>query len=84
MNLLTEIDGERERIQIYSDNKSTNNMGKNCTSSVKHIDIKFHFLKHYVNNGTIDLNHVSTDKNEADILTKYNPKDKFNHLDLLG
>lgn len=43
----------------------------------KHIDIQHHFVREKVAEGQIALQHVSTDQQVADGLTKPLPKDKF-------
>jgi hypothetical protein len=39
-------------------------------SRTKHIEVKYHFLRDHVEKGNIDLIHVPTEKQLADILTK--------------
>lgn len=36
----------------------------------KHIDVKYHFIKEMVNNGTVNLQYISTQEMTADIMTK--------------
>lgn len=73
--LLKEIGQERfapDPIQILADNqgaiKVTTNVG--MSDRLKHIDIKFHFLKQIVEEGRLEFNYVSSQCNVADILTK--------------
>ena len=39
-------------------------------SKIKHIDVRFHFLRDHYEKGDIDLINVETQKQLADILTK--------------
>jgi hypothetical protein len=39
-------------------------------SRTKHIEVRYHFLRDNVEKGNIDLNHVPTENQLADILTK--------------
>jgi hypothetical protein len=39
-------------------------------SRIKHIEVRYHFLRDNVEKGNIDLIHVPTQKQFADILTK--------------
>ncbi|GJW20315.1 retrovirus-related pol polyprotein from transposon TNT 1-94, partial [Tanacetum coccineum] len=60
------------KIAMYHDNKSAIAL---CCNNVqhsrsKHIDIRFHFIKEYVENGVIELYFVNTEYQLADIFTK--------------
>lgn len=47
---------------------------------MKHIDNKFHFINNLVQDGTMKLEYVMTDKLVADILTKTLPNKKLKYL----
>nr|GEV98384.1 hypothetical protein [Tanacetum cinerariifolium] len=49
-------------------------------SRTKHIAVRYHFIKEYVEKGTIELYIVKTDYQLADIFTKALPADRFNYL----
>jgi hypothetical protein len=51
-------------------------------SRTKHIELRYHFLRDNVEKGNIDLIHVPTEKQLADILTK--PLDKVTFARLRG
>ena len=51
-------------------------------SKTKHIDIRFHFLRDHVEKGDIDLVHIDTYHQVADILT--NPLDLATFARLRG
>ena len=36
----------------------------------KHVEIRYHFIRDYVQRGAIELQHISTDEQVVDILTK--------------
>ena len=46
----------------------------------KHIQLRFHFIRQYVQEGVIRPQYVSTHDNITDIFTKNLPKDKFLEL----
>ena len=51
----------------------------------KHIGMRHHFLREKVEDGTISLDHVRSEENLADVLTKGLPKDVFEkHRENLG
>jgi hypothetical protein len=51
-------------------------------SRTKHIEVRYHFLRDSVEKGNIDLIHVPTEKQLADILTK--PLDQATFASLRG
>ena len=57
------------KIPIFCDNKATISLCKNPTlhSRANHIEIKHHFIRDHVQNGTLDLQFVPTDDQLADI-----------------
>lgn len=64
---------------LYCDNLGAMALAKNPQfhARTKHIDIQHHFVREKVAEGQIALQHVSTDQQVADGLTKPLPKDKF-------
>ncbi|RDY07235.1 Copia protein, partial [Mucuna pruriens] len=75
------------KIPIYCDNIATINLSKNpiLHSRAKHIDIKHHFIRDYVQKGIVNLKFISLEQQLVDIFTKPLPKDKLIHIrDLLG
>ncbi|XP_057418603.1 uncharacterized mitochondrial protein AtMg00810-like [Lotus japonicus] len=59
-------------IPLLCDNTSVINIAKNLVqhSRTKHIEIKHHFIRNLVEKGHIDISHVHTEDQLADILTK--------------
>nr|GEW93257.1 retrovirus-related Pol polyprotein from transposon TNT 1-94 [Tanacetum cinerariifolium]GEX19126.1 retrovirus-related Pol polyprotein from transposon TNT 1-94 [Tanacetum cinerariifolium] len=70
------------KIPIYCDSKSAIAISCNPVqhSRTKHIDVRYHFIKKYVEKGTIKLYFVKTDYQLADLFTKALPVDRFNYL----
>ena len=71
-NQLVDYGLELEKIPIFCDNTSAIAITENLVqySSTKHIDIRYHFIREHVMNGTIDLNFISSEKQLTDIFTK--------------
>ncbi|KAJ9551903.1 hypothetical protein OSB04_015948, partial [Centaurea solstitialis] len=67
---------------IWCDNVSTIKLSKNPVlhKRSKHIDVRFHFLRDLVNEGTIELVYCSSEEQVADILTKPLKLDAFEYL----
>ena len=63
---------------IYCDNQSCIKLTKNPVfhDRSKHIGIKYHFIKDYVQKGVVKLEYIPTDEQVADILTKALPRGK--------
>ncbi|WVZ81036.1 hypothetical protein U9M48_028463, partial [Paspalum notatum var. saurae] len=60
------------RIPLLVDSTSVISVAKNPVlhSKTKHIDVRFHFLRDHYGKGDIDMIHVETQNQLADILTK--------------
>ena len=69
-------------ITIHSDNQSTIKMIENSKFSArtKHIDVRLHFVRDCVSNGTIKLKYCPSEDNVADLLTKPLAGVKMKHL----
>jgi hypothetical protein len=63
---------ENVATRIYSDNQGCIALSKKPTyhSRTKHIDVRYHFIRDAIENGTFDVIHISTDDMVADVLTK--------------
>jgi len=78
--LLKDIDCEMSApTTLFVDNLSTVKLIKNPEfhKRTKHIDIKYHFIREKVVNQEIDVKHISSEKQMADLLTKALPRDRF-------
>lgn len=67
---------------LFCDNTAAIDLSHNpkLNDRTKHIDIAYHFVRQYVEAGTITLLHVSSNKNLADICTKALPRPIFEQL----
>eukprot|EP00253_Pinus_taeda_P001791 PITA_01791 len=63
---------------IYYDNQSCIKLTENPVfyDRSKHIGIRYHFIRDYVQKGAVKLEYISTDEQVADILTKALPRGK--------
>lgn len=77
--LTTELGIEPEAITIFEDNQSAISMTKNPQfhGRAKHIDLKYHFVRDQVSEGTVKLEYCPSKEMIADMLTKGLPKDQF-------
>ncbi|HVW99086.1 MAG TPA: Ty1/Copia family ribonuclease HI, partial [Candidatus Babeliaceae bacterium] len=58
---------------VYEDNQSTIRVAKNgelISQRTKHIDIRYHFIREHIDNGTVKIEWVESKEQLADILTK--------------
>ena len=69
----------KEPTVLYADNLSAMALAKNPVfhSRTKHIDVQHHYIRECVDNGWINLVHVSTGEMMADVLTKPLARPKF-------
>jgi hypothetical protein len=67
------------KVKLMVDNKSAIALSKNPVhhDRSKHIDTKFHYIRECIEEGKIDVVHVGTDGQLADIFTKALGKIKF-------
>ncbi|KAI0515633.1 hypothetical protein KFK09_008298 [Dendrobium nobile] len=67
---------------IQCDNTSAIAIAKNPVfhARTKHIEINYHFIREHIGSGSIQLTHISSKDQIADILTKHLPPARFNDL----
>ena len=72
----------RKPITIFEDNQGTIAIARNPVSHArtKHIDIKYHFVREAVQDGTIDLIYCPTEDMIADLMTKPVTRSRFEFL----
>jgi hypothetical protein len=87
-NLLTGLfDLEMRAIVILCDNQSYIKMTENPVfyDRLKHIEIRYHFIRNMVQRGALKLQYISMDEHVVDVLTKPLSRVKFEHFrDKLG
>jgi len=80
--LLAECGNCNGNFCLHVDNMSAIRLIKNPEfhQRSKHIDVKFHFIRDMYEKGVINIKHVSSDEQIADIFTKALAKSRFNNL----
>ena len=70
---------KQRSVNIYVDNQGAIDLASRCITEKrsKHIDIRYHFIREKISSGFIELTHVSTHDNVADLLTKPSTKVKL-------
>ena len=71
-----------QNIPVFCDNTSAINLTKNPIqhSKAKHIEIRYHFIRDYVQKGIFDITFVDTDHQWVDIFTKALAEERFNFI----
>ena len=69
-------------IPLYCDNTAAIHLSKNpiLHSRAKHIEIKHHFIRDYVQKGVIDLKFIETENQWVDIFTKPLAVERFDFI----
>ena len=81
--MLAELLGRKvDVVELKVDNKSALALAKNPVfhKRSKHIRIKYHFNRDYLEDGSIKASHIATTDQLADILTKSLGKSKFQEM----
>jgi hypothetical protein len=75
------LGGKVDMVELKVD-KSTLALAKNSIfhERSKHIRIKYHFIRDYLEDGSIKASHIATTDQLADILTKSLGKSKFQEI----
>ena len=85
--LLKELGHEQATTVIRVDNQACITIASKpvLRSRVKHIDMKYHFIREHVMSKDIDVTYISTKDQVADILTKALPASRFEkHCEAMG
>ncbi|GKC82032.1 retrovirus-related pol polyprotein from transposon TNT 1-94, partial [Tanacetum coccineum] len=71
-----------DKVPIYCDSKSAIEISCNPVqhTRTKHIDVRYHVIKDYVEKGTIELYFIGTEYQLADLFTKSLPEARFKFL----
>ena len=66
-------------IIVHVDNLGAIYLAKTATmgGQTKHVDIKYHFVRNFVEDGTIKIVFVRSNKNTADVMTKNLNEENF-------
>ena len=69
-------------MQIMEDNQACIQIADNPISQrrTRHVDIRYHFVRDYINDGTVTLAYCATKDMLADIMTKIMPRAAFTKL----
>ena len=81
-----ELGMNQRTVAVFFDSQSALHLNKNQVfhERTKHIDVRLHFIRDVISEGSVKLSKVSTEDNPANMLTKVLPKAKFGHcLNLL-
>jgi hypothetical protein len=79
-NLISDLTGRPpEKFKLFVDNQSAIALVKNPVhhDRSKHIDIKYHYIRQCYEEGKLDVDHIRTDRQLADILTKALGRTRF-------
>ena len=62
----------QEKVNVFCDSESAINLTTNSAyhSKTKHIDVRYHFVRHVIKGGKVVLKKVRTQENHVDIFTK--------------
>ncbi|GJR88710.1 retrovirus-related pol polyprotein from transposon TNT 1-94 [Tanacetum coccineum] len=71
-----------DKIPMYYDSKAAIAISCNLVqhSRIKHIDVRYHFIKEQVEKGIVELFFVETEYQLGDLFTKALPEDRFKYL----
>ena len=63
---------------LYCDSQSAIHLAKNPAfhSKTKHIDLRYHWIRHVLEEEQLSLENIHTDRNPADMLTNILPRNK--------
>ena len=75
-SMLKELFGEAKQAVIFEDNEGAIFLAKNqqVGQRTKHIDVRHHFIRDKLNEGTVAIGYIPTDENPSDIHTKNTPQ----------
>jgi hypothetical protein len=71
--LLKELGHEQQQpTVIYEDNQACISLAKATSyhKKAKHIDIKYHYTREHINNGSVEIKYIPTENQLGDLMTK--------------
>lgn len=79
--LIHELGIVQNEVELFCDNQSAIHLTKNemFLERTKHIDVKLHFIRDVVAEGSVVVEKMHTDENPADMATKAVTGIKFRH-----
>ncbi|KRZ82363.1 Retrovirus-related Pol polyprotein from transposon TNT 1-94, partial [Trichinella sp. T8] len=82
MALFAEVTEVKQKLILFVDNMGAVTLSKNPKfhNRSKHIDVRFHFVREKYIEGKIDIQHIDSENQKADILTKDLSKTRFQNL----
>ena len=86
-SLFEDLGVGQKHIDVFCDSQSAIHLAKNQVfhARMKHIDVRYHFVREILEEEEIFLQKILTTENPADMLTKVVTKAKFKHcLDLVN
>lgn len=77
--ITSELGFIQKKVEIFSDSQSALCLARNSVfhERTKHIDVRLHFIRDVVSDGSVVVSKIGTLENPADILTKSVPVKKF-------
>ena len=76
---MEELGKKQENSRLYSDNHSVIHLAKksNFHSKTKHIQLKYHFIRSFLDEELLKLQKIDTSQNPVDMLTKGVTREKL-------
>ena len=87
LGLVRELKIDQQHISVFCDNQGAIQLLRNQVfhERTKHVDIKLHFIRDIVAEGTVLVKKVPIEENPTDMITKPLPSNKFEYcLELVG
>ena len=85
--MITELGQRQESLTVFCDSQGAIHLSKHQVfhEKSKHIDVRMHFVRDVISEGSVKVLKIATEENPADMLTKTVPSDKFDHcLELIN
>jgi hypothetical protein len=78
-NFMQELDMKQEKYNLYCDSQSAIYLAKNPSfhARTKHIEVRYHWIRHVVSSKLVQPEKIHTDKNGSDMMTKIWPQEKL-------